>query len=107
VSEHLIELARSKLVVEQKLQEELDKLVPPTTTGYLHREESWTIVWAREGEHGVDIEIAIDPPEGAYSWNATTIEKLQTLQTQLGCDRIYVFARESGRIRYIAAWDKR
>lgn len=104
MSAHLIELMRSLIVVDGKLQEELNKCVPPTTTGYLHHEEDWTIAWVRDGDHAGEIKMAIDPPPGAHSWNYPTVEKLQTLQAQLGCDHLHGFARESGKLRYIAQW---
>jgi hypothetical protein len=107
VSQHLIELMRSTIVVEEKLKTELDKCVPPTTTGYLHHEESWTVAWVREGDHAGEIEMAIDPPRGAHAWNYPTVEKLQTLQTQLGCARLRAFALECGKVRYIAIWEGR
>jgi hypothetical protein len=107
LTDGLVELARSKLVVEAKLQELLDHLVPPTTTGYLHSKESWTIGWIRPGEHEVDVEIAIDPPEGLYSWRRATVARLQVLQEQLGCDHISALAMGSGQVRYIAAWNRK
>lgn len=105
MSAHLIELMRSMIVVEGKLQDELDECVPPTTTGYLHREESWTIAYVREGDHAGEIEMALDPPRAAYHLNYPSVDKLQTLQSQLGCDRLHGFAREPGKMRYIARWE--
>ena len=107
MSAHLLALMRSHLAVVDKLHEELDKLVPPTTTGYLYAKERWTIAWVREGEYQVDLEIGIDPPRGANSWSVPTIEGLQTLQRQLDCHHIQVRAVESGRVRYIATWNKK
>jgi hypothetical protein len=106
VSHHLIDLMRSTIVVEGKLQVELDKLVPPTTTGYMHREESWTIAWVRPGDDDTKIEMALDPPSGAHEWNWPTAEKMQTLQTQLSCDYLKAFAHKGGEVRYIATWDQ-
>jgi len=98
---------RSHLAVVEKLHEELDKLVPRTSTGYMQHGESWAIAWVRNGEYSVDLEIAIDPPPGAHEWNSPTIERLQTLQRQLSCDHIHARALSSGKVRYIAHWNKK
>ena len=53
-----------------------------------------------------ELEIAIDPPRGAYL-NYATVECLQELQKKLGCDRIYAFALGLGKARYIASFDRK
>ena len=97
----------SQLVVARALQDELDKLVPPTTTGYMHAEERWRIAFIDSPEDYSDVQfkIGIDPPDGAYEWHCPSSAGLQTLKAQLGCDDIHARA-VGGKIRYIARFNK-
>lgn len=108
MSERLRQLMHSQLVVMRALQDELDKLVPPTTTGYMHSKESWTItrVGAPDDYSKVELTLDLEPPDAAYEWHRPTAEGLQTLKTQLGCDYLYAYPRSSGKIRYIARFNK-
>ena len=105
-TEALRSLMREQLSLDKSLRVVLDELLEPTTTGYMHREQSWGIAWIKPGEYGVELEFAIDPPRGAYEWNFPTAERLQELQKKLGCDRIYAFALERGKVRYFASYNK-
>lgn len=100
-------LMREQLALDERLQTVLDGLVKPTTTGYLHREESWSIFWIRAGEYGVELEICLTPPEGAHEWSWPAIERMQQLQAQLGADRVYAMAYELGKVRYIASFNRK
>jgi hypothetical protein len=97
-------LLKERLAIGQALQTELDKLVPPTPTGYLRANEHWKVVYVAPGEGPVELEIAIEPPDGAYEWRSPRAQQLNTLQALLGCDDIYVKA--IGGPHYIAYYNK-
>ncbi len=104
-NKRLLAAMRGLLATRAELQEAINQLVEPTTTGYLHGLESWT-GYVREGEYNVDIELALDPPRGAHEWNQPTVEKMERLKSWVGCDRVRVFALELGKVRYFAQWHK-
>lgn len=100
-------LMHEQLALDKRLQTVLDGLLEPTTTGYLHREESWSIFWIRAGEYSVELEICLTPPRGAHEWNWPAIDRMQELQTKLGADRVYATAVEQGKVRYIASFNRK
>lgn len=114
MSARLLAAMRAQLNANAELQKAVrriktavrgDEVVAPTTTGYLHQLEGWT-AFARNGEYTVAIELALDPPDGAYEWCRPTEAKLSQLKSWLGCDHLSVFAIEVGKVRYFAAWNK-
>jgi hypothetical protein len=102
MSTTLIDIFREQLKLEEKLQNALDDVVPPAG----RFAESWTLAWVGQGEHDVELEIALEPPDGAVEWHYPTIERLQTLQQQLACDRIHAVPMDKNEIRYIASYDR-
>jgi hypothetical protein len=100
-------LMHEQLALDRRLQTVLDGLLEPTTTGYLHREESWSIAIVRAGEYGVEMELGLDPPDGAHEWSLPTIERMQELQHKLGADRVYAFPLERGKVRCFAQYNRR
>jgi hypothetical protein len=99
----LIDLFREQLKLDEKLQAALDGIVTPAG----RREESWMIAWVkdRDADFGIELEVALDPPDGALEWNYPTTERFQLLQQRLGCDRIYAVPVDTGEIRYVASYD--
>lgn len=103
----LVELLRDQLALYTKIQQALDAVLEPTSTGYLHHDESWTVFGVRHGEYDVELEVSLIPPKGAYHFNYPSSDKLDELQKRLCCDRIHAFAVEPGRVRYIATYNRR
>ncbi len=101
----LLDTMRSSLECRTMLHAQLDELLPPAATGYLRREQSWTIRWVRAGESAVDLELALEPPEGAVEWRFATVERLAELQSRLGCHRVHASV-VGGVIFYTATWMK-
>jgi hypothetical protein len=70
---------------------------------YRRGEEGWKVAWVRWGEY-CDVELALIPPKDGSEWSFATGDRLQALQTQLGCNRVHAIAIDD-EIRYIAEWD--
>jgi hypothetical protein len=97
----LVTLLKERITLDQKLQLALERR-PAMMPSYRRGEKGWKIAWIRWGEY-CEIELALDPP--GDEWSFATTDRLQTLQTQLGCNRVHALATKEGEIRYIAEWD--
>lgn len=103
------DLCMRSIELDDQIQTALDALCAPTTTGYLHREESWTVFWAREGDTAI-LEVMLEPPEHSYEWGYPGIKKMTKLKEWLGANHVsaspYIDHDGRAKVRYLVSWYK-
>lgn len=94
------ELLRERIALDEKIQDALDKLLPPTTTGYRHRDENWSVWGTYADDSGLHVTLV--PPKGAYPFHNASLDTLRTVTKALGTESVVMLRGK--RALYSVDW---
>lgn len=90
----------------EALQEAVDKICKPTSTGYMRTKEQWEVVGAFDMDGSIGL--TLSPPEHDYEHlRRVSSEQLDALKKIFECDRVeaisFVYDQKPS-LRYVMYW---